>query len=71
MKSLTTDTQDEIVRALGDKVDYHRRWVNKHKNQGPAFSPTLEMYEENRLAQAIDAYNEVAEQFNIKPIEND
>ena len=73
MNNLTTDTQDEIVRALGDKINYHRRGVKKYGNVAhvATFSPTLEIYEENRLAQAISAYNEVAQQLNIKPISDD
>ena len=66
MNSLTTDTQDEIVRALEDKIHNRRFYIQKYR--GIVMS-TATRAEEKRLAKAIAAYNEVAEQLNIKPID--
>ena len=63
--TLTTDTQDEIVRALGHMVSTQQFAVHQCKAN---HSDHLR-FQERMCAQAIAAYNEVAEQLNIKPID--
>ena len=56
MNNLTTDTQDEIVRALGDKINYHERWIVYFDKQG---EHGLSITESGRLATAKAAWNEI------------
>ena len=64
MNTLTTETQGEIVRALGHMVSTQQFAVHQCKGN---HSDHLRA-QERLCAQAIAAYNEVAEQLNINPI---